>query len=286
MVSKTMQFRPWLVVLFAAVGMTGCKASAVEDTPKAVALAYYDGILEGDASKSMAALDLPSERTRAVVRVMLVAMKATMDIDDACTARFGKPMLGLRNDAAQHRREVEQGEFRVEGDIAVLPLPSSPQDSIIMKRVNGHWRMAKKSTEDPGIFMSADQAHQYEQRVSTIGQKVSADVRAGTYSDCREGVTAGVNLIADTQTSIMASEKNCLPTRLRQWRVFLKLGCVSPQYVCENLTMKKLVQSMTEDDDAKGFVKDAGAASATLQVMALVHDGRGEAACAPDPDTY
>ncbi len=80
--SKTMQFHPCLVVLFVVVGTTGCKATAIEDSPKAVALAYYDGLIEGDASKRMATLDLSSERTRAV-HAGLVLTAATMDIDDA-----------------------------------------------------------------------------------------------------------------------------------------------------------------------------------------------------------
>lgn len=277
---------------FGAVVMVvwcGCKANAgrtpAPDSPKAVALAYYDGIIEGDVAKTMATLDPRSERTRAAVHAGLVLGKAMMELDDACLAKFGKAMVGLRDEATTHRREVVEGEFRMEGDLATLALPSSPGKSFILKRTNAGWKLAEQTKKDPGVFMSASQFQKYESQAADIVRGVVSDVRAGKYSECQDAMMTASMRVADAQNAMMAADKNCEPVGFRQWRAFLSVGCVKAAYVCEHLTAQKVFQSMTEDEDEKQYVRDQGPAAAAAQLLNLVRNGREQAGCAPDPDT-
>ena len=271
-----------VLVTFFAIS---CKATAAENSPKATALAFIDGQLAGDLDKVMGVMALPdSDRSRAGVRGGLAMRAAFLNIDDACFAKFGTSVLGARAALVQLRRTVESGEFRIEGDKAVL-VSGAPQDSVFLVRQGGRWKLSENRPADLGVYMAANQWMKYEQRVRDLGKKVSADVRAGNYGSCREAVEAATQDLASIQNGIMQEEQNCEPRSLREWFNFQKLRCVRPAYVCEKLLFKNVMASMQQDDWAKKYLLEKGAMAAATEVTVLIRHGRAEAGCSPDPDS-
>jgi hypothetical protein len=131
----------WCLALALLAAPFPSRAADGAAAPRAVARAYFEALIRGEAEAALAMVASPTELDRVAVRASAASESALRYVESVATGQFGaQGDLGV---AARHARllaALDRAPAEVRGDRAVLrPEGERP---IHLQRVGGAWKIA------------------------------------------------------------------------------------------------------------------------------------------------